>query len=229
MKIVLTLFLCYTFAAIQVPVQENTLDGKDALAYIHLAEDVASSSSLKVDDLRFAKELYILAALINPMYRNTAILGIHAIEEEQSLRSALMNMYSGNDLLVPSLIRHDLQTAASSSQEQQITTTFDLIRKWKTLTIEQIESIKPWAFALPRSFEPLFEHTIFRIKKPTDEEIAGTLTAELLALGGATLWSSDIHTTGKLPVTISISNDLATLYGVDPTRRVRNAGNWVEK
>ena len=58
-------------------------------------------------------------------------------------------------------------------------------------------------------------------------KLESTLKVELTILGGSTLWSADIVTSGGHPVVMSMSDDLATLLSVDPTKRIRKNGKWV--
>ena len=177
---------------------------------------------------RLISELYVLAAVIDPSLRDSAIKGIISNEQDETLKYQLHTLLIHPPLLVPKVVGSrgqlrilDVETMQSASEA------FVAMRQGKTITKEEADAVNPWAYLLPPTFNIFFQDNQRRRKILTSDEIQATYKAELSMLGGPSLWSADLASTGGNPVVITLNDDLATLIGVDPTKRIRKNGRWV--
>lgn len=206
---------------------EESIDSQDGMSYIRIAEDLSADGIRSTVQRKLITELYVFAAVAEPMYRDSAIRGIISIETDENLILQLQNLLYSKPLLVPSIVNIGRNLTTQNEEViESVCDTLTLIRQGKTITAEQADFIKPWSFMLPESFGIFFQESQRRKKTLTSEEIRSTLKVELAVLGGSSLWSADMATTGGNPVVISMSADLATLLSVDPTKRVRKNGRW---
>ena len=203
------------------------LDSRNGLTYIEVAEDLSSLGTITKSEQQYITDLYVLAAVVNPELRESAILGILSIEDDDNLRLKLQSIRDPNRQLVPTIVNDSFGSSLNTNSDiVSICESISLIRKNQKLTSEQDIALKPWKFMLPSRIVSLIEEKR-SVGKLNQNEIDTTLKVELSVLGGATLWSADAASIGLAPVVISMSNDLATLMNVDPTKRVRRNGSWV--
>lgn len=207
---------------------EDSIDAQDGMSYIRIAEDLSADGIRSTSQRKLITELYVFAAVTEPLYRDSAIRGIISIEKDENLILQLQNLLHSKPLLIPTVVNIGRNLTTQNEEViESVCDTLTLIRQGKTITSEQADSIQPWSFMFPESFGIFFQDTQRRKKTLTSDEIESTLKVELAVLGGSSLWSADMATSGGHPVVISMSDDLATLLSVDPTKRVRKNGRWV--
>lgn len=207
-----------------------SLDPLDGESYFNVAEELASDDSLSVQDRKIITELYVLAAISDSLYRDSSIIGIISILEDDELRSRLLTLKSSPPLLVPSVVELNYLNKSQNQPEiEELCNTLTTVRLGKSLPSDKVEILSPWSYLFPNSFDSLFQGTQTRKRTLSKNEIDATLKVELAILGGSTLWSSDFTASGGHPVTISMSDDLATLFSVDSTKRIRENGRWVKE
>jgi hypothetical protein len=209
---------------------ENRINPRDGLSYIKVAEDLHAKGIETNDQRQLIQELYVLAAVADSVYRDSAILGLLSIELDQNMIQKLQLLRSPTRQLVPSVINSSLAGRVESEHSKdEICSALVAIRQGSSIDEAQLSHLRPWAFMFPSSFDPLFRGEQLPRKQLNDNELVSTLRVELTVLGGATLWSADAVSTGVTPVVISMSNDIATLMKVNPTLRLRSNGRWVSE
>jgi len=205
----------------------NSIIPYSGYSYIQVAEELANEPVVSAADRTLITELYVLAAVADPALRDSAIIGVISIVTDEELKLQLQNLRSNIPLLVHSVV--NTQNSSYIHNDEAIESICDVLsslRQGKTLTTEQTFMLRPWAYLFPNSFDLLFQGTQRR-RSMTVADVDSTLKVELTVLGGSSLWSADLATTGGTPVVVSMSDDLATLLSVDPTKRIRKDGMWV--
>ncbi len=221
--------ICITASLAPEP-WSQLLDPSDGATYFNVAEELAAQDQLSQEDRKLITELYVLAAVSDPIYRDSSIIGIISILQDDELRAQLLNLKKSPPLLVPSLVQQVyLCNTQNQTKIEELCSTLTTLRQGKTITTEQSDSLKPWLFMFPSSFEPVFRGTQSRRRFLTTSEVEVTLKVELAVLGGSSQWSADLTSSGGHPVTINMSDDLASLLSVDPIKRIRKNGRWVSK
>ena len=209
---------------------EDSLDSQDAMTYIRAAEDLSADGIRSSSHRKLITHLYVLSAIIDPVNRNSAILGIISIESDENLILQLKNLLYVNPTLVPAVVNTGPSlTTQSVKRIKSACDTLVAMRQGKTITAEQALAIRPWSFMFPQSFNVYFQETQRRKKILDRNEIESTFKVELEVLGGSSLWSADVATSGGNPVVMSLSDDLATLLSVDPTKKLYKNGRWVKE
>ncbi len=210
---------------------ESSIDPRDGLTYICVAEDLTSSGIQSSLQRKLIVELYVLAAVTDPRLRDSAILGIlktlQTSEDNGPLIHQLQLLMHGKPLLVPSVVNIEYTPLQNAKLVESVCNTLSIMRQGKTISAKQADSLKSNWPNIPDSFNVFFQDTQRRKKKLSQDEIESTLKVELAILGGSTLWSADVVTSGGHPVVMSMTDDLATLLSVDPTKRLRKNGKWV--
>jgi len=207
---------------------EDSLDPNDAMSYIRIAEDLSANGIRSTSQRKVITHLYVLSAVIDPVNRNSAILGIISIESDENLILQLTNLLHSSPVLVPSLVNIGQNiTSQNDARIELACAALTAMRQGKTISEEEALSIRPWSFMFPKSFDLYFQETQRRKKALNRDEIEATLKVELAVLGGTSLWSADVASSGGNPVVMSMSDDLATLLSVDPTKKVRSNGRWI--
>jgi hypothetical protein len=209
---------------------EESLDPQDAMTYIRAAEDLSADGIRSSSERTLITHLYVLSAIIDPVNRNSAILGVISIESDENLILQLKNLLHSSPSLVPSVVNSGPSLIMQSNKRiESACATLMAMRQGKTISDEEALSIRPWSFMFPQSFDVYFQDTQRRKKNLNRDEIETTFKVELEVLGGSSLWSADVATSGGNPVVMSMSDDLATLLSVDPTKKYRNNGRWVNE
>lgn len=210
---------------------ESSIDPQDGLTYIRAAEDLTSSGIHTSLQRTLIVELYVLAAVTDPRLRDSSILGIlktlQTSEDNEPFIHQLQLLMHNKPPLVPSVVNIQYSPLQDSKVVESVCNTLSLMRQGKTITAEQADTLKLNWSNIPDSFDIFFQDTQRRRKQLSQDEIEITLKVELAILGGSTLWSADVVTSGGHPVVMSMSDDLATLLSVDPTKRIREKGRWV--
>jgi len=204
------------------------LDSSDGLTYIQVAEDLIAEGNLTNASRNLITELYVLAAVTDSTYRDSAILGIISVITDEELIHQLQNIRVVTPLLVTSVVySHQSSYNQSGETIDSLCEILITLRQGKPISTEQAMMLRPWAFMFQNSFDMLFQ-SVQRRRRPLQKpEMDTTLKVELAILGGPTLWSADMAATGGHPVVVSMSDDIATLLSVDPTKRWRKNGQWV--
>ena len=206
----------------------NSIIPYSGYSYIQVAEELANEPVVSAANRTLITELYVLAAVADPTLRDSAIIGVISTVTDEELKLQLQNLRSNIPLLVPSVV--NTQNSSYIHNDEAIETICDVLsslRQGKTLTTEQTFILRPWAYLFPNSFDLIFQGTQRRRRPMTVADVDSTLKVELAVLGGSSLWSADLATTGGTPVIVSMSDDFATLLSVDPTKRIRKDGMWV--
>ncbi len=208
----------------------NTVTPEDGMSYFKVAEDLSAKETLSNDDRRLITELYVLAAVANPVYRDSAILGIIYIIQDEDLILQLQNLR----VSIPTLVPNAVQSTHSYMLKDQdaikeVCSVLTIVRQGKIISQEQSQQLNPWKFMFPATFDSLFTGLQKRRKALSNEAIESTLKVELTVLGGSSLWSSDYISTGSNPVTVNMSDDLATLLSVNPANSRRVNNRWMPK
>ena len=209
---------------------EDSLNPQDAMTYIRAAEDLSADGIRSSSQRKLITHLYVIAAVIDPVNRNSAILGVISIQSDENLILQLKNLLHSSPALVPSVV--NIGPSLTTQDIKRIESACDTLvamRQGKTITDEQALAIRPWSFMFPQSFSVYFQETQRRKKILDRDEIESTFKVELEVLGGSSLWSADVATSGGNPVVMSLSDDLAALLSVDPTKKVHKNGRWVKE
>ncbi len=195
----------------------------NGMSYIEAAEDLQSNGITT----SLITELYVLAAVAQPMYRDSAILGLLSIENNADVKLELHNLRDPTLLLVPSMV--NVPITPRLDDVATVETICDLlsdIRLGTPLRSEQVEKLRHLTYLFP-IFKRILSEAQQKGMQLVESEIKSTLKVELAVLGGPTLWSADAVATGTRPVVVSMSDDIAALMKVDPTKRIRKNGRWV--
>ena len=223
-RIFSTLLLFIVFNADE-PWSRN-LDVRDGLSYIRAAEDLKGTPSQSNSKVALIKELYVLAAVIDPIYKESAILGVISVESDDEVVSRLHNIRTQPPLLVSGVVHNEQFSSAPKVEVEYVCQALTAYRMRRALSPEQLDALKAWSYLFPSSFENILRDASKKKRNPSTHDINATLKVELFVLGGSTLWSADVVTVGNTPVVLSEINDLATLIGVAPSRKVRRDGRW---
>ena len=210
---------------------EQTLDTRDGMSYIYAAEDIASLGIRSIDARDVVTHLYVIAAITDPRLRDSAILGLISIASDEDLKLKLHSMeHLTTDLLVRSVITNGSSSSNSRSESiDKLCSTLTSLRKGKTVTVESTNELRPWGYLFEGGFDRFMQAAKQRRRSVSQETIESTLRVELAVLGGPVLWSADFAATSGKPVALSINDDLATMFNVDPTKRLRKNGEWVSQ
>ena len=210
-----------------IAVWEGKINPLDGMSYIEVAEDLQENSDGTASQQRLISELYVLAAVADPVYRESALLGLISNERDDSFIQELQSLRRSPRLLVPSVVNDVVPRVDDVQSREVICDALATLRQGSKLTNEQIDTLRPWSFMFPKSLEPMFETVPQTGKQLVKSEIISLLKVELVILGGAALWSADAVATGTMPVVMSMSDDIASLMKVNPTKRIRKNGRWV--
>jgi hypothetical protein len=210
---------------------EQTLDTRDGMSYIHAAEDITALGIHSIDTRDLVTHLYVIAAITDPHLRDSAILGLISIESDEDLKLKLHSMeHHTAGLLVSSVISNRSSSSASQSDSiDSLCSTLTSLRKGKTVSIESANELRPWGYLFDGGFDRFMQAAKQRRRSLTQETIESTLRVELAVLGGPALWSADYAATSGKPVALTLNDDLATMFNVDPTKRLRKNGAWVTR
>jgi hypothetical protein len=223
----LALSLLFVYISSTDTTIEGRLDVTDGLSYFYVAEEVATDSTT---DKRFAKELYVLSASIDPSLRESAIIGLASIEENAELKQQLEVLRSPSfALLVPAVVLP--QGTGFGDEFESIEHTcvvLSKIRSGKKLSDSEAQVLKQQRHLQPESIDILLHSATRNRQQASDVIMYASLQVELALLGGATLWSADYASTKGKPAMIENKDDLAELIHVDSTKRRYVQGNWVE-
>ena len=211
------------------PSLEESLEQGNGLSYIQAAEDLLQEGNVSESTMQLVKELYVLAAIIEPMYRESALLGIISIEQDAELTSRLHNLRVQKPMLVSSVIHNKQYSIEAKYDTLQICSTLSSLRKGQFLKTEGYNSLRPWSFLFSDSLHHALQKSLTERVQIKREDITVTLQIELAVLGGANNWSADVATNGDRPVVLNISDDIASLVGVDPTKHIPKNGEWLQR
>lgn len=223
--------LLLSFTALLSEMWESTIDSLNGLSYLRVAEDLIAAGIESPGQLKLIEELFVLAAVVDPHLRDSAILGLISIEPETEFVHKLISMRSQEEqLLVPTMIKRGVVDSQNPPEStEQLCSTLAKIRRGRVITQKEADSLQPWGYLVTGGYNAFIQRSLGRRRVVPDDEISTTLRVELAILGGATVWSADYATTSGRPVALSVNDDLANLLNVDPTKRVRRNGQWVIK
>ncbi len=221
--------IVFTFVLLTQDSFESSIDPFNGLSYINTAEDLLSDGIQTTQERRDIEHLFVLAAVVDPQLRNHAILGLASIERDSDFMHELLAMRTMNQpLLIPQVLQAASITSESQSQVvKNICKSLTKIRRGQTIKKNEADSLKPWGYFFPSSLDSLSSSQ--RKRAITDELITATLQVELAVLGGPTVWSADLAVTGGRPVALSINDDLASRFRVNPLHRIKRNGVWMMK
>jgi hypothetical protein len=130
-------------------------------------------------------------------------------------------------LLVPEVaLKKDSPLLLQPNSAEDLCETITSIRFGKKITSEQLQALRPWRYLFPNVFDQIIANKVGK-KLQSKSDIHATLLVELAILGGPTVWSADYLESGGIPMSFTISDDLATLFQIDPTKSIRKNGRWV--
>ncbi|MDP7006523.1 MAG: hypothetical protein QF718_09980 [Phycisphaerales bacterium] len=227
MKLMGVILFATLFA--QVDRWEDSLDIYDGMSYIRAAEDLASVGITTKDDRKLVEKLYVLAGVVDPKLRESVILGLISVQDDNDFIQLLHQMRDRSvGVLVPSVVSNDvLLNETSSKQIDIICQLLSNLRNGKGISDENAELLKPWSYLFDGGLDAFIERTKNRARTISADDINLTLKVELHILGGPTLWSADYNMSSGRPVTLTENDDLVTLFHVDPTKKMRRNGQWV--
>ena len=207
---------------------EDALDQHDGESYIRVAEELAAEGMHSPFELEVVEHLYVLAAVIDPYLRDSAILGLIAIEEDPQLIHQLQSLRSQKNvpLVVHAIGLKNRADGAIFVQADAVSSTLRLIRRGKKISQAQASELRAFSYLFSNGFEPFLQRALGSRRILSLQDIQTTLMIELEALGGPTLWSADYRMTSGRPVALSMSDDLASVMQVDPTKTVRRNNRW---
>jgi hypothetical protein len=210
---------------------EQKINSRDGMSYINAAEDLTATGVDSIETQDFITSLYVFAAITDPNLRDSAILGLISIEHDPDFKQRLQSMqHVMKDLLVESVITNIAATSAAHSDSiNKLCATLTLLRKGRTISLESSNELRPWGYLLAGGFERFMQSAKQRRSSLSHETIESTLRVELAVLGGPALWSADYAATSGKPVALSVNDDLATMFNIDPTKRLRRNGEWVAR
>ena len=208
---------------------EDSIDVHNGMSYIRVAEDITSLGLNSRADKELVEHLYVLAGIVNPKLRESVILGLISVQDDSDFVQLLQAMKGrSTEVLVPSIINeHVLLQQIEPKKINEVCQVLSDIRSGSRISNQKANLLKPWGYLFPDGLEALIARIQNRTRAISKEDINATLKVELAILGGPTLWSADYNMTSGRPVTLSINDDLATIFGVDPTKRLRKNGLWV--
>ncbi len=203
------------------------VDRNDPLSYFRAAEDIAAKSQLSSNDVKQIRHLYVIAAVLDPSLRDNSILGLIDIEKDPTLESMLHAMReTTGQLLVPEVLTHkDSPLLYDGQDPAELCKAIVAIRNGKKLDIE-IDKLRRWRYLFPKIYDRVLRSGS-KSKLTSPLQIIKTIKVELAILGGPTIWSTDYVYSDGRPVSFSLSDDLATLFEIDPTKVVLKDGRWV--
>ena len=210
---------------------ENSIDTRDGMSYITAAEDISATGIDSMHKRELVTHLYVFSAITDPRLRDSAILGLISIESDEDLKLKLHSMeHQLDQLLVPSVIVNaHSPTGAQTESIDQLCSTITQIRKGKAISVDRANELRPWGYLFDGGFDRFMQLAKQKRRSISERTLDSTLRVELAVLGGASLWSADYAATSGKPVALSLNDDLATMFKVDPTKRIRRNGGWVAK
>jgi len=223
--------LILTFCILAPEPWERSIDIRNGISYIRVAEDLTATGIDSITKRDLITQLYVLSAITDPRLRDSAILGLASIELDEDFKLQLQSMeHQSDQLLVPSVILQS--TSAGSVQPDSIDKLCSIlndIRKGKAVSSDRTNQLRPWGYLFKGGFDRFMRSSNQRRRTISRDTIESTLRVELAVLGGASLWSADYLATSGKPVALSLNDDLATMFKVDPTKRIRRNGEWVAR
>ena len=210
---------------------EQSIDIRDGMSYLKAAEDLTAAGIDSIHKRDLVTHLYVLSAITDQRLRDSAILGLISIESDEDFKLKLLSMeHQIDQLLVSSVIvsAHSL-TGAKIESIDSLCTTITKIREGKAISDDRANELRPWGYLFEGGFDRFMQTAKLKRRTVSKETIDSTLRVELAVLGGAMLWSADYTATSGKPVALSLNDDLATMFKVDPTKRIRRNGEWVAK
>jgi hypothetical protein len=201
------------------------------MSYIRAAEDITADGIDSIETRDIVTYLYVIAAITDVRLRDSAILGLISIESDEDLKLKLHSMEHLTDgLLVGSVITNtNSGLSAQSKSIDTLCSTLTTLRKGKTISVERANELRPWGYLFEGGFDNFMQAAKQRRRALPQATIESTLRVELAVLGGPALWSADYAATSGKPVALSVNDDLATMFRVDPTKRLRKNGAWVTR
>mgnify|MGYP001318391847 CR=1 FL=1 len=208
---------------------EQSLDTRDGMSYIRAAEDITANGIDTIEKRNVATHLYVIAAITDARLRDSAILGIISIQSDEDLKLKLQSMeHLTDDLLIASVVSNTYSSLSAQSKSiDTLCSTLTSLRKGKNVSVERANELRPWGYLFDGGFERFMQAAQQRRRSIPEATIESTLRVELAVLGGPALWSADYAATSGKPVALSVNDDLATMFKVDPTKRLRKNGAWV--
>ncbi len=210
------------------PVQ---FDGSDGMAYIELAEDVLADGTSE-RAIQIARKCYVLAAVVDPQFERSAMLGLIEIEDNaQRLEQLIASLPSGNLLLGEVVVHVDAVRPSASPEaifaackEVQNLRLLDKIQLLERDS-QQLELLRYASLSLPHALRQIL---LEGGKVPVNQKVESqTLKAELQLLGSTTQWSAAVLVEGNVPLDVAGTIDLAALIGVDTSTFIFKNGRWL--
>lgn len=208
-----------------------TLDAQNGFSYFLEAERIALDSGNTVTNRRLSKQLYVLSAVIDSSLRDSAIIGLLSIEEDEEIVQRLHGLRLRSSLpLVQNVfaVRTSDIDVLQVDSINQLCGTLARIRAGNKISPKELASLEPYRYLYPSVFDRLLTSAKQKHRKASDDVVTISLQLELAILGGATLWSADFAMTKGRPMALNRSDDLAALYNIDTKKIKRKNGVWVE-
>jgi len=222
--------IALSFATYSPEPWSSSLTPENGMSYFTVAEDLSTEKKLSKDDRRLITELYVLAAVSNPVYRDSSILGIIHVIQDEDLILQLQNLRVSQPILVPNVVQTEQSSLLKDQNAiKEVCSVLTIVRQGKVITQEQSQKLNPWKFMFPTQFDSLFAGLQKRRKALSKEDVEATLKVELSVLGGSSQWSADHISIGSNPVTVNMSDDLATLLSVNPANNLRKNNRWIAR
>ena len=154
---------------------ESSIHPQDGLTYIRVAEDLTSSGIQSSLQRKLIVELYVLAAVTDPLLRDSSILGImktlNTSEDNEPFIHQLQMLMHDKPLLVPWAVNIEYSPLQDAERVESVCNTLSLMRQGKTITAKQARFLKTNWSNIPDSFGIFFQDTQRRKKKLSQDEI----------------------------------------------------------
>ena len=222
----ITCSICLSLTPLQLQINVD-----DGLSYFLAAETIALDSHSTKSNINLAKQVYVVSAVIDGALRDSVIVALLALEEDEELLQRLHGMRLLSDLpLVPSVlaVQASVRDTRHAESIEQLSNTLSAIRSGNKVTDDELLSLEPYRYLFPIRFNRLLVFAKQKRRSVSSEIIQTSLQLELAILGGATLWSADYAMTNGRPMALHRNEDLAQLYSIDTKKRNRKNGIWVE-
>tara|TARA_X000000368_G_C22836056_1_gene625510 strand:+ start:36 stop:728 length:693 start_codon:yes stop_codon:yes gene_type:complete len=205
----------------------SKLDPSDGITYFIEAEKLLASQVFENNESKIIIELFVLASVIDPSLRDSSIIGIQNVIQDQILISRLQNMRATHVLLNPKLIQPGNNTPVpNTTSNQNLCDILTKFRERRNLNENELNSLQPWFYLFPDPLRLMNRTDTRRPAALNKQEVLSSLIVELEILGGPSSWSAE-YVTNPLPVEFETNDDLATMFNVDPSKKIRKGDKWV--
>jgi hypothetical protein len=208
---------------------DDSLHPLDGMTYLRAAENIASEPKALETSRVLTEQLYVLSAIIDPILRDSAIIGLRSIQDNLEMIQKLDALrLESSVLLVPEVVVQNVHSELEQSETvQELCATLNEIRAGEKVNESQLRAFSPFRFRFPSAFDRLMKSALVTQDRLSAKDMTTSLRIELEVLGGPTLWSADYAATDGRGVFLHTQDNLALLFNVDITKRIRRNGNWV--